>query len=176
MLIADLRFVLAVALLATNGLPAAAGSVQGKAELKDTSGKSVGTVDILETPAGALFKIKASGLPPGPHAIHVHEAGVCEGDFASAGGIYNPVGAEHGFLHENGPMAGDLPNLYVPDSGSIEADMLNTFIVLSKDAEETIFSDDGASIVVFEKGDDYQTDPDGDAGSRIACGVISPAK
>lgn len=176
MSIAPLRFTFGLLLLAASSLQAAAGAAKATAELKDTSGKSVGTVEILETPAGALFKIKVSGLPPGPHAIHVHEAGVCEGDFSSAGGIYNPVGAEHGFLHENGPMAGDLPNLFVPAGGALEADMLNTFVVLSKDAEETIFSDDGASIVVFEKADDYQTDPEGDAGNRIACGVIAPAK
>ncbi len=125
---------------------------------------------------GALLRIKVSGLTPGEHGIHIHETGKCEGDFSSAGGIYNPIGSSHGYLSDEGPMAGDLPNLIVPESGSVEVEMLNANVVLSKDADEHLLDDDGASIVVFEKADDYLTEPEGDAGARIACGVLEAQK
>lgn len=147
-----------------------------KADIKDASGKSIGSAEIKSVRGGALIRIKASGLTPGEHAVHIHETGTCEGDFTSAGGIYNPIGSSHGFLSDEGPMAGDLPNLIVPESGAVEVEFVNAYIVLSKDADEHLLDDDGASIVVFEKPDDYLSDPEGEAGTRIACGVLEQQK
>ena len=142
-------------------------------EMKDRGGKSLGTVTLLETTAGTLLKVQLKGLPPGPHGFQIHEVGKCDGDFSSAGAIYNPLGAKHGFLSEEGPMVGDLPNLIAGANGQVEAELLSPFVTLSKDAEESLFDADGSSILILERADDYLTDPDGNAGAAIACGVIA---
>lgn len=142
-------------------------------EVKDKDGKSLGNIVVTETTAGALIQVKLTGLPPGQHGFHIHETGKCEGDFSSAGGILNPLGAKHGFTNEEGPMAGDLPNLIVPASGEVEVDLITPLISLSADAEESVFDSDGTALVIFEKGDNYISDPEGDAGARIACGIFA---
>ena len=145
-------------------------------EMKSRDGKSLGTIDISRTSAGALLHVKLAGLPPGVHGFHFHETGKCEGDFASAGEIYNPLGAVHGFLNDEGPMAGDIPNLFVGASGQVEVELLSPFITLSKDAEESIFDADGTALLIFEKPDDYLSEADGNSGGRIACGIVPPGK
>jgi superoxide dismutase, Cu-Zn family len=146
------------------------------ADLKFQDGREAGQIKMVETTAGVLLKIKLKGLQPGPHAIHIHETGKCEGDFASAGGIYNPLGAKHGYLNDEGPMVGDLPNVFVGPSGEIEVELISPFVTLNKEAEESIFDSDGTAFVLFEKADDYITEPDGNSGARVACGVIVSAK
>lgn len=157
-------------------IPVWAAGEKATSEVKGRDGKSLGTAEIQATPAGALIKLKLTGLPPGPHAIHVHETGTCEGDFSSAGAIYNPLGAAHGFLNEEGPMAGDLPNVFAAASGELEAELLSPHLPLTKDGDDSVFDADSAALVIFEKGDDHETDPEGSAGARIACGTISLAK
>jgi superoxide dismutase, Cu-Zn family len=146
------------------------------AALKTASGEDAGVVTLTEGTAGVLLKFELKGLPPGPHAVHIHESGKCEGDFSSAGGIYNPLGAKHGFLHDEGPMAGDLPNIYVSGDGTGIVEILSPFLTLSTESEEGLFDPDGASIVIKEKPDDYEAEPEGGAGARIACGPISIQK
>lgn len=164
-------------------LMAACGSTTGfaagekaAAEIKDQGGKTLGTAEIVAARGGALIKLKLSGLPPGPHAIHFHELGACEGDFSGAGAIHNPLGAQHGFLNEDGPMAGDLPNIFASASGDVEVEILSPTVTLSPDTEDQILDADGTSIVIFEKADDHLTEPEGNAGARIACGIVGPAK
>lgn len=153
--------------------PASAVGEVAVAKIKLATGADAGTVSMMEATAGVLIKYDLVGLPPGPHALHVHEAGKCEGDFNSAGGIYNPLGAKHGYLNEEGPMAGDLPNIHVGADGKATGELVSPFLTLNKDAEESLFDADGATLVLFEKPDDYATDPDGQAGNRIACGTIT---
>lgn len=152
--------------------PVLAVGEKASAELKDRAGKPVGTVKVVQTGAGALIRVKIQGLPPGPHGFRIHGTGTCEGDFSSAGEIYNPLGAKHGFLSEEGPMAGDLPNLHAGSTGEVEFEFLNQFISLGKDAEEVMLDADGAAFVIFELADDYISEQDGNAASRLACGVI----
>jgi superoxide dismutase, Cu-Zn family len=152
--------------------PAVAAGSAAVAELKLADGTSAGTVTLSEMAAGVLLKIDLKGLPPGPHGFHVHEAGKCEADFSSAGQIYNPLGAKHGFLNDEGPMAGDLPNIVAGPDGAARAEMMSTYLHLNMDGDDTLFGPAGTAIVVYEKADDYQTDPDGGAGKRVACGVI----
>lgn len=159
-------------LVVTAGGRAWATGATATALLKLANGSDAGTIKLTETPAGVLLKFDLKGLPPGPHALHVHETGKCDADFSSAGGIYNPLGAKHGFLNDEGPMAGDLPNVVAAADGTAAAEVLTTFFNLNKDAEDTLFDADGSSLVVFEKADDYQSDPEGGAGTRIACGVL----
>jgi superoxide dismutase, Cu-Zn family len=154
-------------------LPAGAVGEVAIAKIKLADGTDAGTVSMMEATAGVLIKYDLVGLPPGPHALHVHEAGKCDGDFTSAGGVYNPLGAKHGYLNEEGPMAGDLPNIHVGADGKATGELVSPFLTLSKDAEESLFDSDGSTLILFEKQDDYASDPDGQAGNRIACGTIT---
>ncbi len=170
------RLLMGVIVLAASVLARAPANALGEtatAKIKLANGSDGGTITMMEATAGVIIKFGLSGLPPGPHAIHVHEAGACEGDFASAGNIYNPLGAKHGFLHDEGPMSGDIPNIHVSADGKAVAEVLSPFLTLSKEAEETLFDSDGSSFVIFENADDYESEPEGGAGGRIACGTIS---
>ena len=98
--------------------------------------------------------------------------GKCEPpDFKSAGPHFNPDDTKHGLMNAEGPHAGDMPNLHVPDSGKLTVEVLNEMVTL--DAEPALLDDDGSAIVVHAVADDYQTDPAGNAGDRIACGVVT---
>ena len=167
---------LLLASLAFSAGPASALGQKAYADLKGRDGRDLGRAEIIETAAGVLVRIKAKGLSAGAHGMHVRETGKCQGDFSSAGGIYNPLGAKHGFLHSEGPMVGDLPNLIVAANGEVEVELLSPFLTLSKDSEDTIFDADGSALVISEAADDYRTQPDGKSGAGIACGVIVPAK
>lgn len=140
--------------------------------LKLADGQDAGTATFTEATAGVLIKLSLKGLPPGWHGIHVHEEGKCDGDLASAGAIHNPLGAQHGFLNEEGPAAGDLPNIHVAADGTASAEILSPLLSLSKEADDGLFDANGASLVIFENPDDHLTDPDGNSGKRIACGLI----
>lgn len=169
------RLALTLSLLALGEpVPAYAFGEAAVAKIKLVDGTSSGTISLSETNAGILIKFDLQGLTPGPHAIHVHEAGKCEADFVSAGAIHNPLGAGHGFLNAEGPMNGDLPNIYAGSDGKANGEILSQLLSLSKDSEDSIFDADGASFVIYEKADDYLSDPEGEAGARIACGVIDP--
>jgi Cu-Zn family superoxide dismutase len=157
-------------LIAASALPAAAQSAS--APLKDAQGKEVGSANLTQTPHGVLINVAVKGLPPGEHAFHVHAVGKCEPPFTSAGGHFNPAGKKHGMLAAEGFHAGDMPNLHVPQSGDLTVEVVNADITLEKGKPNSVFDADGSAIVIHAKSDDYKTDPAGDAGGRIACGVI----
>ena len=152
--------------------PAYGAGETANAVMKLSDGKEAGLITLTEATSGVLIKFDLKGLTPGKHGFQVHETGKCEADFASAGGIYNPLGAKHGFLDDEGPMAGDLPNIYAAADGTAVGEVLSPFLTLSKEAEETLFDNDKTSILIFANGDDYASDPDGAVGQRIACGVV----
>mgnify|MGYP006434752129 CR=1 FL=1 len=158
-------FAATVYVLASVGTALAADAV---ANLRSPSGQDVGQVTLIETPHGTLLHAQLRNLPPGPHAFHVHETGKCIPPFGSAGGHFNPTGSGHGLADDDGAHVGDMPNVHVPASGSLEQEILNTRLQLNND----LFDNDGASIVMHAGADDYETNPAGAAGSRIACGVI----
>ena len=142
------------------------------ASLQDQQGQDVGTVELRQTPTGVHIVANLTGLPAGEHGFHIHETGTCEGDFTSAGGHFNPGGAEHGFHSEGGPHAGDFPNIHVPEGGALTVEYVNDRVSLEEGAEGTLRDNDGSAIVFHANPDDYQSQPAGDAGPRIACGVI----
>ena len=144
-----------------------------KASLKDAGGKDVGTVNLTQTPHGVLLKLSLKGVPAGEHAFHIHAVGKCEPPFTSAGGHFNPGSKKHGMAAADGPHAGDMPNLYVPASGELVVEIANPMISLVKGQPNSLFDADGSAIIIHAGADDYKTDPTGNAGDRIACGVIT---
>jgi len=141
------------------------------AQLVDAQGKVVGWVRIRETPHGVILHTRLSGLPAGEHAFHVHEVGKCEPPFDSAGAHFNPDKDEHGFAVEKGYHAGDLPNVTIPREGAVEVDILATELSVDQD-DEKMLDADGSALIVHEGIDDYASQPSGNAGKRIACGVV----
>jgi Cu-Zn family superoxide dismutase len=161
----------AALLAATVSMPVHAAGEMANAQLKDASGKAVGDVDLMQTPAGVLIKLQIKGLPPGEHAFHVHAVGKCEAPFESAGPHFNPSNHKHGIMSGEG-HAGDMPNLYVPQSGELSVEVVNAAVSLEKGKPNSLLDNDGSSLVIHAKADDYKTDPAGNSGDRIACGVV----
>jgi superoxide dismutase, Cu-Zn family len=168
----------ACALLALPALAAETRPAQAKAkgatasaELKNAEGKKVGDVKLRETPNGIIATVKVTGIPKGEHAFHIHEVGKCEPPFASAGGHYNPAGHQHGIENPKGKHAGDLPNLHLDKDGPHEV----TFFLdqVSFSGKHPLFDKDGSAFVIHATADDYSSDPAGNAGGRIACGVLT---
>ena len=152
-----------------------ASAQQAKATLKNVSGESVGEVTLVQTTHGVLFRLVVKGLPAGEHAVHVHTAGKCEPPFDSAGGHFNPEAKKHGLEAVDGAHAGDMPNLHVPQSGELSVEVVNSAVSLEKGKPNSLFDNDGSSLVIHAQADDYKSDPAGNAGDRIACGVIQPS-
>ena len=163
---------LAAVLLAGGVAPVQAQTQTAKAALKTADGKDAGSVTLTQTPRGVLLALAVKGLPPGEHAFHVHAVGKCEPPFDSAGGHFNPDGKKHGVMSADGAHAGDMPNLHIPAGGELMVEVLNTAITLEKGKPNSVFDNDGSAIVIHAGKDDYSTDPTGNAGGRIACGVV----
>ena len=157
---------------AANQQGQAAGQQSATANLMGPDGADLGTVEFTNTPNGVLLNADLTGLPPGEHGFHIHENGTCEPDFGAAGGHYNPGGAEHGFQVEGGPHGGDMPNIHVPESGELTIEVFNDRVSMEEGAEATLFDDNGSAVIIHANPDDYESQPSGDAGDRIACGVI----
>ena len=142
------------------------------ASLKTADGKDAGSVTLTQTPHGVLLSLAVKGIPAGEHAFHVHAVGKCEAPFTSAGGHYNPGNKKHGMMVAEGAHAGDMPNLHVPASGELVVEVLNAAVTLEKGKPNSLFDADGSAVIIHAGKDDYKTDPTGEAGGRIACGVV----
>jgi Cu-Zn family superoxide dismutase len=163
------------------GVSAAASLAQSpqtaKATFLNAEGEAVGSARLTETPSGVLISLELSGLAPGHHAFHIHAVGRCDAaaGFESAGSHFEPGDHRHGFKDAQGPHAGDMPNQFVGADGVLKAEVLNTRVTLGS-GEATrrapLFDQDGATLVLHADADDYESQPAGKAGSRIACAVI----
>lgn len=151
---------------------AAAAAPAARAVVRDVEGKEVATATFTPGKGGVTVHVAARGLPPGKHGIHLHAAGKCEPpDFKTAGGHFNPTGRKHGLHSPEGAHAGDLPNLAVGRSGKASATFLARGASLG-DGQGTLFPPEGTALVIHADPDDGKTDPSGNSGARIACGVI----
>jgi superoxide dismutase, Cu-Zn family len=156
--------------LVVTAIPSAAKTV---VELKDAQGKSVGSIIVMPKGSGVALKLQLHDLPPGDHGIHIHQNPKCDApDFKSAGPHFNPDGKKHGLESPEGHHAGDMLNLTVNANGKADGTLEDKDVTLG-DGAQSLFSNGGTAIVIHAKADDMKTDPSGNSGDRIACGVIA---
>ena len=154
-------------------LGAASASPTATATLMAADGTQKGTAKLVETPEGLHVWISVTGLPEGLHGAHVHMIGACTApDFASAGGHWNPTMRQHGMENPQGTHMGDMPNLTVGPDGAGKLDYVIKGGLLAAGANPLLDAD-GAAVVIHAKPDDMKSDPAGNAGGRVACGVLA---
>jgi superoxide dismutase, Cu-Zn family len=144
------------------------------ARLLDGTGQPVGTAVFWQERNGVRILLDVVGLPPGDHAVHLHEVGRCEPPaFESAGGHFNPTGAQHGTANPRGPHAGDLPDVNVNAEGRGHLEFTSKMVSVKTKVPGSLLDAGGRALVIHERADDKRTDPAGESGARIACGVIA---
>jgi superoxide dismutase, Cu-Zn family len=159
---------------------AVSSAAKTQVEMKDAQGKSVGTVMLTESGTGpkgggVALELNLYGLPPGRHAIHFHQNSKCDApDFKSAGPHFNPDAKKHGLQNPDGHHAGDMMNFSVNDAGKTTLRLTDNDVNLGDGTEaHSLFANGGTALVIHANADDMKTDPSGNSGDRIACGVVS---
>jgi Cu-Zn family superoxide dismutase len=172
---------IAIAGLITVGLAMGSGTVwavgeRAAAPLRNAEGQVLGMAIFTQEPQEVRISVTVKGLSPGEHGIHIHAVGKCEPpDFLSAGPHFNPTNTKHGLNNPEGPHAGDLPNLVVGEDGSAVYEYITDRVMLTP-GELSLLDEDGSALVIHAGPDDQMTDPAGNSGARVLCGIITPMK
>lgn len=168
--------VLVAGSLLMGSVPVWAVGERAAAPLRDAEGKVLGVALFVQEAQGVRISVTVKGLSPGEHGIHIHAVGKCEPpDFLSAGPHFNPTNKKHGLNNPEGPHAGDLPNLIVGEDGSAVYEHVTDRVTLTP-GELSLFDEDGSALIIHAGPDDQITDPAGNSGARVLCGVITPMK
>lgn len=147
-------------------------NVMAKAELQNPQGETIGVVTFSEGNNGVMVVAHVHHLTPGWHGFHIHETGKCTPpDFESAGEHFNPFAGKHGLNNPTSTHAGDMPNLLVGPDG-IGTIITHAPLVTLREGKQSLFQSAGTAVVIHAQADDFRTDPAGNAGERVACGVI----
>jgi len=163
---------LGIAVAGTAGVASAQDASAATAVMKDGAGRTVGTAAFVQTSGGVRLSLQVNGLTPGNHGIHVHAVGQCDATaFTSAGAHFNPESHQHGLSNPAGPHAGDLSVLVVGSNGQATYTVTSPRVTLGA-GPESLFDADGSALVIHADNDDQVTDPTGNSGDRIACGVL----
>ncbi|WP_227872011.1 superoxide dismutase family protein [Paenibacillus albus] len=153
--------------------PAETGSETVNVKIVNSTGAEIGTATLTQNQDSVRLHVEAKSLPPGIHGIHFHETGKCEGPkFTTAGSHLNPQTKEHGFNNPKGFHVGDLPNIQVAADGTVKVDIETKIVTLAPNQPNSLKKAGGTALVIHAQADDYKTDPSGNSGDRIACGVI----
>lgn len=169
---------LALLLLAASGFEAKQVSAKDanpniRTAIVNAEGKTIGGATFTQEPDGVRIRLEVKGIPAGVHGFHFHEKGLCEPPgFTTAGEHFNPKAKKHGLLSLHGPHAGDLPNLVAGADGTASAEWVASGVTLQKGQPNSLLKEGGTALIIHEKADDGMTDPSGNSGSRIACGVL----
>jgi Cu-Zn family superoxide dismutase len=172
------RFGLPFLAAAAIALPASAVLAQrAGTSLRNAQGQVIGEATAVRAGNVVRVRINVRGFSPGVHGVHLHQAGRCDGpDFASAGPHWNPTSHQHGRLNQQGPHLGDLPNLQVGANGSGRIDFAVPVPAGTAAGANPLLDADGTAVVIHAAADDLRTDPSGNSGARIACGVLIPVR
>ncbi len=149
----------------------AGGSAAARAQMRNASGRELGTLTLTDSAQTIVVSGRLAGLQPGQRAIHLHMAGRCDAPFESAGGHWNPTNRQHGTQNPQGPHHGDLPNITVAADSTATVNVVTPGGMLR--GSNGLLDADGAAVVIHAGTDDNRSDPAGNAGERVACGVIS---
>jgi Cu-Zn family superoxide dismutase len=165
----------AVLLMACRSVQSGSSSNDGvaTAAMRNGASESVGDLRLQPSPEGVRLTGELFNLPPGVHGIHFHAAGKCDTPgFESSGPHFNPAGRKHGLENPDGPHAGDLPTVTVSDSGRASVALVTPRVTLDSAGATSVLDADGTAIIIHAAPDDQRTDPSGNSGARIACGVV----